>query len=303
MALATIVIFVALAGYGDFDDTVDTIADLPVSYLIAGFGLALSNYLFRYFRWCYYLRVLKIRVPARLNLLAFSGLAMSVTPGKVGELVKCYLLSSQMGVPVGRSAPALVMERLIDVISVFILALSGLAMLSAPAVVVLAVILASVLSVFIFARSRYALRLTRLLILSRWTDLFEDYQEGFNQLATARVIFVGLAIGVVAWSAEGLALWVILNGIGTDMPILRALSIYAVSTLVGAATTLPGGLIGTEGSMLALLQQSGMVKSAASASTVLVRFITLWFAVAIGVVALIVLRRISNSALGESGEY
>ncbi len=91
----------ALAGYGDFDDTVDTIADLPVSYLIAGFGLALSNYLFRYFRWCYYLRVLKIRVPARLNLLAFSGLAMSVTPGKVGELVKCYLLSSQMRVPVG----------------------------------------------------------------------------------------------------------------------------------------------------------------------------------------------------------
>ena len=87
------------------------------------------------------------------------------------------------------------------------------------------------------------------------------------------------------------------------MPILKAVSIYAVSTLVGAATTLPGGLIGTEGSMLALLQQSGMVKSAASASTVLVRFITLWFAVAIGVVALIVLRRISNSALGESGEY
>ena len=294
----------ALAGYGDFDDIVDTIADLPVSYLIAGFGLALSNYLFRYFRWCYYLRVFKIRVPARLNLLEFfSGLAMSVTPGKVGELLKCYLLSSQMGMPVGRSAPALVMARLIDVISVFILALSGLAMLSAPAVVVLAVILASVLSVFIFARSRYALRLTRLLILSRWTDLFEDYQEGFNQLATARAIFVGFAIGIVAWSAEGLALWVIVNGIGTDMPILRAVSIYAVSTLVGAATTLPGGLIGTEGSMLALLQQSGVVKSAASASTVLVRFITLWFAVAIGVVALIVLRRISNSALGESGEF
>ena len=61
----------ALAGYGDFDDTVDTIADLPVSYLIAGFGLALFNYLFRYFRWCYYPRVPKIRVHARLNLLVF----------------------------------------------------------------------------------------------------------------------------------------------------------------------------------------------------------------------------------------
>ncbi|GIT42933.1 MAG: hypothetical protein Ct9H300mP11_08690 [Chloroflexota bacterium] len=111
------------------------------------------------------------------------------------------------------------------------------------------------------------------------------------------------AIGIVAWSAEGLALWVILNGIGTDMPILRAVFDLRCFDLGRRSYNSSGGLIGTEGSMLALLQQSGMVKSAASASTVLVRFITLWFAVAIGVVALIVLRRISNSALGESGEY
>ena len=74
--------------------------------------------------------------------------------------------------------------------------------------------------------------------------------------------------------------------------LIQALPIYAVATLVGAVTALPGGMIGTEGSMLALLQQSGAAKSAASASTVLIRLVTLWFAVAIGLLALLALRRI-----------
>ena len=87
--LLTVGVFVAMAGYGDFGDTVDEIGDLPIHYLFAGLGLALANYLLRYLRWSYYLAVLKIHVPAGLSLLVFlSGLAMAITPGKAGELVK-----------------------------------------------------------------------------------------------------------------------------------------------------------------------------------------------------------------------
>ena len=74
--------------------------------------------------------------------------------------------------------------------------------------------------------------------------------------------------------------------------LIRALPIYAAATLVGAVMAIPGGMIGTEGSMLVLLQQSGVVKAAASASTVLVRLVTLWFAVVIGLLALLALNRI-----------
>jgi uncharacterized membrane protein YbhN (UPF0104 family) len=44
--------------------------------------------------------------------------------------------------------------------------------------------------------------------------------------------------------------------------------------------------------MLAMLQQSGITKATASAGTVLVRLVTLWFAVAVGLLALLALRRI-----------
>ena len=129
--------------------------------------------------------------------------------------------------------------------------------------------------------------------LRRWEDAIRTSQEGFQRLAAPRVMAVGVVLGFLGWFCEGAALWVVLQGLDADMSLLGALPIYAAATLVGAATALPGGLIGTEGSMVALLQQSGMDKGLASGGTLLVRLITLWFAVAVGVAALALLHRFS----------
>ena len=293
LAVLTVGVFVVLVGYGDFGGTIDEIGNLPISYLLAGLGLASSNYLLRFLRWAFYLKVLKIEAPVDISALVFlSGLAMSITPGKAGELVKCYLLNSKTQVPVSRSAPVVVMERLTDVISVIILGLTGFVLLPIPVIVVLAVALAVSVIGLMFVQSRHTLRLTGLPILSKWSELLRDSQEGFKELAAPRVLVVGVAIGAVAWFAEGLALWVILRGIGSEIDLVRALPIYAAATLVGAVTALPGGLVGTEGSMLAFLQQSGVTRAGASAGTVLIRLVTLWFAVLVGLLALLALRRI-----------
>ena len=79
--------------------------------------------------------------------------------------------------------------------------------------------------------------------------------------------------------------------------LLRALSIYVAATLVGAISASPGGLVGTEGSMVALLQQIGIVSGVASAGTLLVRLATLWFAVLVGLVALAWLNRVKPTAV------
>ncbi len=206
--------------------------------------------------------------------------------------LKCYLLKSKTGVPVSRSAPVVVMERLADVISVIILGLTGFVLLPVPVIVILAVALLATVVGLMFAVSRQASYITNLPILSRWSELLQGSHEGFKELVSPRVMVVGVVIGAVAWFAEGLALWVILKGIGSDIDLVRALPIYAVATLVGAVTTLPGGLVGTEGSMLAFLQQSGVTRAGASAGTVLTRLVTLWFAVLVGLLALLALRRI-----------
>ena len=288
-----VAVFVGLVGYGDFKEMGNQLAHFPLTHLIAALGLAAANYVLRLLRWSYYLKVLGIGVPWGINILVFlSGLAMSITPAKAGELLKSYLLRDRAGVPVAKSAPVVVMERLTDLISVVLLALVGIALLPVPVLAVLAVVLALCGAAIILIVTRKVDRLFSLPFLRRWDSALRTSHDALRQLASLRVLLSGVVLGVDAWLSEGLALWVVMDGLDARVSLDRALPIYAAATLVGAVTTLPGGLVGTEGSMVALLQQSGLARGAASAGTLVVRLTTLWFAVAVGLVALACLNKV-----------
>ena len=287
LMLLAVAVFAGLVSYGDFRDVGNHLVNFPASHLLASLALASLNYLLRFLRWAYYLRALNLYVPLPLSVLVFlSGLALSVTPGKVGEVLKSYLLRDRAGVPVSASAPAVLMERLTDVVAVVSLGLTGLALLPPLVSGALAATLLLCAGVFLLAASRNADGLARLPVLRRWERELQVSKEGFRRLALPRPLAVAVALGALAWFSEGLALWVALQGLGAEVNLFRALPIYAAATLVGALSALPGGLVGTEGAMVALLQQAGLDRGAASAGTLLVRLATLWLAVGIGLAAL-----------------
>ena len=109
---------------------------------------------------------------------------------------------------------------------------------------------------------------------------------------------LSLALGGLAWLAEGYAFWIVLKGLGSETPLLVAVSIYAASSLLGAVTMLPGGLVSTEGAMLALLQRTGIGTTVASAATLIIRVSTLWFAVLIGALSLLLIKFIDTGKAG-----
>ncbi len=259
----------------------------PPLYLLLAFGLALVNYLLRFLRWALYLRVMGISVSLPVSLLVFfAGLAMTITPGKVGELVKCYLLRDRAGVPVPASIPVVLMERVTDLMSVVLMGLAGLFLLphllSLSLLLGLAVLVACL---YIFS-ARHTDRLLALPLVRRWQDEVREARQGIKALSGPWPMAAALTLGLASWISEGIALKIVLKGLGADVSTLLSLPVYAGSVLIGAATTLPGGLIGTEGAMVAILQQIGAERDVAAAGTLIVRVATLWFAVAIGLVAL-----------------
>ena len=50
---------------------------------------------------------------------------MSVTPGKLGEILKSYLLKEENGTEVSKSMPIVFAERLTDFISIVLLSIIG----------------------------------------------------------------------------------------------------------------------------------------------------------------------------------
>jgi len=89
--------------------------------------LTFTNYLFRFLKWDYYLGRLKIELPKSDSLIIFlSGLVMTISPGKIGELLKALFLKQRIGTPMSKSAPIVIAERLTDFVALAIIAVAGL---------------------------------------------------------------------------------------------------------------------------------------------------------------------------------
>ena len=70
------------------------------------------------------------------------------------------------------------------------------------------------------------------------------------------------------------------------------MSVYALAMLAGALSFLPGGLGGAEAVMVAALTLKGVDQPSAVAATIIIRLATLWFAVALGLLALMLGKKI-----------
>ena len=73
---------------------------------------------------------------------------------------------------------------------------------------------------------------------------------------------------------------------GVDLPLTVGIGAFALGTLLGAVSMFPGGVGPTEAVMGGLLVLAGGTVPEATAATILVRAVTLWWAVFLGIVAL-----------------
>lgn len=86
-------VFAGLGIYADFNELLQSIVKFPKEVILVVILLSLMNYLTRFIRWQFYLKRSGIEIPMSLSTYTFfSGLFMSVTPGKAGEILKSLIL-------------------------------------------------------------------------------------------------------------------------------------------------------------------------------------------------------------------
>jgi uncharacterized protein (TIRG00374 family) len=307
--LLGVVVYGAFAVWHGLDSLGSALAHFHWWTFAAACSLALANYGVRWLKWEFYLSRLEIRGIRRIDsLLTFlSGFVLTVTPGKVGEVFKSIVLFETYGVPVARTAPIVVAERVTDVIGIVVLIVAGSAGLSGG-LIWAALGTAAVLMLLVIVGSK-RLSLALIARIERLPGVFRrigpKLRDAYESLATMvrpSNLVVPAILSVGAWSLECTALWVILRGLGERTALGLATFFYATSTLAGALVPVPGGLGITETSLQGQMQRLGHVSAAAStAAMILVRLATLWFAVLIGFVALSILRQLYPRLLSVSG--
>jgi len=265
----------------------------------AALGLALANYVIRFLRWGLYLRRQAVHIPRGESALVFgAGLSLSITPGKIGELVKSYLLRALHDVPATRTAPIVVAERVTDVIALLILTVAGAAAYGIAATRVLPAVglIAGGLVLLAWPRpTRVLIDLaTYPAVVRRYRAPLHTMYDGLAALCRPAPLATATALTLPAWTCECIGFALIVRAFpGAHIDLGLAIVIYASTTLAGALSILPGGLGVTEGGMTLWLVHSTARLDRATAldAALLTRLATLWFAVALGLVCLAIARR------------
>lgn len=297
-------VYAVLIVVGDGPEVASALHGFAPVTLVWMLLLGLVSFVLRALRWGQLMRVLGYPVSAKDALyLHIAGQTMSVTPGRVGEVLKPWLAREVVGMPMSRGIPLVFAERVADLIAVCILALGGLSALGGTSWVLVAGV-AVVAGGTALAGSAWfhglALRVVR---RKEWARKHEAsasaIAETLQRALHWRVLAWSVAVSVLAWGLEGVGFTLCLRALGFDaLGFLAEVSVYGVATIAGAFSFLPGGIGLTEASMAGILMAAGMGASGASAATLVTRVATLWWSVGVGWVALSSRPKVLRAVLG-----
>ncbi|MBA4252014.1 MAG: TIGR00374 family protein [Chlorobiaceae bacterium] len=258
--------------------------------------LTFLNFCIRFIKWDYYLSILKVKISKVDSFFIFmSGLIMSITPGKMGEVMKSYLVKQLTNEPISKTAPIILVERITDFLSLIIIALVGAYSFDFGRTIVIAVGLFFVLIVVVISNNKLSKIILTLLervkfLRKHLTSINSAYESSY-QLLKLKPLLLMTFISFFSWGLECLGYYIILTNFGMDITILWASFAYSFATIVGAVSMLPGGLGVTDGSLTFFVLGENYSLDIAFASTFIVRAATLWFAVVIGIISVLIYQK------------
>jgi len=295
-----IAVFAGLVLYGDIRE---------ISRLLQGFNwrlmplilaLTIFNYLLRGIRFHYYLVQIGVKeISLWTSLRVFiGGFSLTLTPGKFGEFVRLLWLKNLVGADPARAAPSIIVDRIIDGLAMAMLA--SLGALAYPrywpvVAVIFTILVSGVVVVQIRPLALWLLTFgEKLPLVSKFMHHLHSLYESTYELLRLKNLLVGLAVGLVVWSVQGVAFYLVLIGLGVPNSFnlaLLAVFTLSVGSLLGGISSLPGGLGAAEVSMTGILQTVvHLPENIAATSTLLIRFFTLWFGVLLGILTVVIWR-------------
>ena len=289
-----LLVFAGLILVGDIRQIGDEVRGFPWLIFPLVLGLTLWNYILRFIKWHYFLRQVGVRqLPVLESARLFvAGFPLAVTPGKIGETLKGVWLNQLTDIPTARGVSVVLAERISDGLALLILSTVGVIAYRRywPA---FAIVLGLLLGVVIISQIRplaeYLLGIgVRLPLVNRFAHSVNEFYEGSSTLFRPWTTFISVSLGTISWLAEGIGFYLILIGFGVAPGISTlsiAIFVLSFSTVIGAISALPGGLLATDASIIGMLVLLlDMDANTAAAATLLIRFATLWFGVGLGLI-------------------
>ncbi len=309
LVLVAMVVYLVFAFISDFDRVATAISSIEWWVIPTMMTLSLLNYLFRYVKWQYYLNRIEVNLTHSDSFGVFlAGFTLTVSPGKIGEAIKGYFINEIDGTPIAKTVPVVVAERITDLLAMILLAMIGFTIgFTGDQLTTVLILGGIVLAAAIFLGQPrfynfFLRKVTSFGPLKRFQDSSEMIEDTLAKTLSPKPMVLASAVSIPGWFMECIELWLLLSILsGASLPsltvssltlLLSATFIHSTASVIGALVFTPGGLIGYEVTAGILIPALVAVTAdIAAAAVILIRFVTLWFSVIVGFVALGVITR------------
>lgn len=296
IVVIAVLLYIAFFVFADARATFHEIGRTGASPLCVALAISVLSFTIRALRWHALIGRVHVGIPFLDSLLvSFAGLAMTITPGKAGEVLKSLMLKEAYSVPVAKSAPVVLLERLCDLLAVVLLGGAGLVLVPGMrlgGLLSLAAGVGGVLGALVLPRFLHV-------VPDRWLDVpllrarkvkVRNSLSALEHTLAVGPFLLALCLSILAWGVQSLCVWVLASSYPEgNVSIAAGVVAYCAPLLAGALALVPGGLGATEASMagmLLVLGKPGLTLSVAAALTILTRLVTFWLAIGLGLGAL-----------------
>jgi glycosyltransferase 2 family protein len=230
-----------------------------------------------------------------------STLTMSVTPGKIGELIKPYMVKDITGTPTSKTIPILFAERVTEFLALIFLVLLGVDLLNEGILIPIlsfGILLLIILLIVNKTISNWIIsKISKVNYLKKYIDPLSISLINSRIALKPKPFILMFLLSVIIWVIESFGFYLVLIKFNISLSVIWSFFTYLFSVFIGSISFLPAGLGITDGSISILLSNIGVSKEISVSSALIIRIATLWFALFIGLLSMLGYNKLLNKTL------
>ena len=292
--LLAVAVYLVMCIYADFDKLIQAFESFQWIYLILLIVLTTLGYFIRYLKWNYFLNSVGVHLKTKDNLFVFlSGLSMIITPAKMGEIWKGWLIKEINNEKLSKTVPVVIIDRVTDLLALILLSLTGIFYYEKGSYILIIILLVFA-AFFLVIKSKF---ISNKLIFfmekraGKYSSDVKHMHQTFEETMAPKTLMVTTILAVFAWFCECLGLYMVVLGFSQYLTLTVTTFVFSFSSLVGAVSMIPGGLGIAEATISGLLQFFGLTSTVSVGVALIVRLGTLWYGVIVGLIVYLVFKR------------
>jgi uncharacterized protein (TIRG00374 family) len=254
LALSALLVWLSIRGI-EFRGVIDGFRTIRCGYVLPALAAMLLMQLLRSIRWGLILRPIgKVDQLSLFSVTSVGFLAIIAIPARLGELARPYLITKKSCIPMSSALGTIFVERVLDSLTVLIIAVLTLFFTPLPPWLVrsstlflLATLALSAVMILMVVRREATLRILTPLIgrlPARYAGavnrLIDHFIEGFRIMVDPKRLLSVTLLSIVIWLVDVLAIYLLFLAFDLHLPVAAAFVLMIILIIGIAIPTAPG---------------------------------------------------------------